>query len=90
MERNNLTHNLTDVTESPETLVAKIQAIKNIIFTLFICTNCNIDMFSKSKPESFIEREYGSRLKKLGLNQKQFKDITTKFQKEYKPSYKRY
>ena len=90
MERNNLTHNLTDVTESTETLVAKIQAIKNIIFTLFICTNCNIDMLDKHLPESVLEKKHGSRLKKLGLNQKQFKDITTKFRKEYRPFYRKY
>ena len=90
LERNLLIHSLTDATESTETLSGKIHSMQTIIFTLFICTNCNIDIFSKSKPESFIEREYSPRLKKLGLNQKQFKDITLKFKKEYKPFKKKY
>lgn len=90
MERNNLTHNLTDVTESTKTLGSKIHTMQTMIFSLFICTNCNIDMLDKHLPESVLEQEYGSRLKKLGLNQKQFKDITSKFRKEYKPFSKRY
>lgn len=90
MERNNLTHNLTDVTESTKTLSAKIHTMKTIIFTLFICTSCNIDMLQKHLPESVIERNYGSSLKKLDLNQQQFKEITTKFREEYRPSYNRY
>ena len=90
MERNNLTHNLTDTHESTQTLSAKIHTMQTIVFTLFICTNCNIDMLAKNKSEFVLERDYDTRLRKLGLNQKQFKYITSKFRKEYKPSNKKY
>tara|TARA_Y100000590_G_scaffold256162_1_gene287725 strand:- start:126 stop:881 length:756 start_codon:yes stop_codon:yes gene_type:complete len=89
-DRNDLTHNLTDTFETSKTLTTNIGILRTMIFALFTCTHCNIDMLHKKLPESIIEREYGLRLKKLRINQNKFKDITLKFKKEYKPSYKKY
>ena len=89
-DRNDLTHNLTDTFETTKTLSTNIRIMRNMIFALFICTHCNIDMLHKKLPESIIEREYGSTLKKLQMNQNKFKDITLKFKKEYKPFKKKY
>ena len=89
-ERNDLTHNLKNTDDSVEILVKTITKIKDNIFGLYICTNCNLDMFDRNRSENFLENEYGGSLKKLSLNQKEFRDITKKFRKEYRPSYRKY
>ena len=86
MERNDMTHNLTDTEDSPKDIKRTIITMKNFIFTSYICTNANIDIFQKNKPESFIERQYSEQFKKLKINSDKFKSITKKFREKYKPS----
>ena len=89
-ERNDLTHNLTNTDDSVDTLVMKIEIIMNNILALYIFTNLNLDIYQNKYPDSILEENHGKALKKLKLNLKKFKDITTKFRKEYKPYYKKY
>ena len=89
-ERNDLTHNLIDTDDSVETLTMKIEIIMNLILALYIFTNLNLDIYQNNDPESVIEKNHGKSLKNLKLNLKQFKDVTTKFKKEYKPFNKKY
>ena len=89
-ERNDLTHNLIDTDDSVETLTMKIEILMNFILALYIFTNLNLDIYQNNDPESIIEKNHGKALKNLKLNLKKFKDITTKFRKEYKPYYKKY
>ena len=89
-ERNDLTHNLIDTEDSISTLSMRIQIINHNIYALYVFTNLNLDIFTHGFAQSSIEQKYENQLNKLNLDYQKFKDITTKFRKDYKPSYKKY
>ena len=89
-ERNDLTHNLTNTDDSVETLRMKIDIMSDFVLALYIFTNVNLGIFNDNLPESVIMRDHGIALKKRNLTYGKFKNITTKFRKEYRPPTRRY